>query len=97
MQVTNVKIALTFDGTLRAYADVAFDDSLWVRQFSLLHTTKGYVLRMPNVTQPDESSHDVASALNENTFKMIQAAVIAEYEKTISRSIRSPHRRWPAT
>ena len=63
MQVTNVKIALTFDGTLRAYADVAFDDSLWVRQFSLLHTTKGYVLRMPNVTQPDESSHDVAQHL----------------------------------
>jgi DNA-binding cell septation regulator SpoVG len=89
MQVTNVKIALTFDGTLRAYADVTFDNSLWVREFRLLHTTKGYLLRMPNVRQPDGSSHDVASALNENTLKMIQAAVIAEYEKTISRSIRN--------
>ena len=91
MQVTNVKIALTFEGTLRAYADVTFDESLCVTGFSLLHTTKGYELRMPNVTQPDGSSHDIASALNKKTLRMIQTAVIAEYEKTISRSIRSRH------
>ena len=83
MRITNVQIYLTVKGTLRAYADVTFDNSLCVREFRLLHTHNGYVIRMPSVRQRDRRSHEIASALNDKTLKMIQDAVIAEYEKLI--------------
>ena len=76
-------------GTLRCYADVIFDNSLCVREFRLLHTPRGYVLGMPNVSQADGSSREIASALNRKTIKMIEGAVIAEYEKTIGATTRS--------
>ena len=88
MRVTNVQVFPTIEGTLRAYADVTFDNSLCVREFRLLHTPKGYVLRMPSVRQTDGRSREVASALNDKTLKMIQDAVIAEYEKIIRSTTR---------
>jgi len=70
--------------------------TLCVREFRLLHT-KAYVLRMPNVRQPDGKSRELASALNDKTIKMIQDAVIAEYERIIGPPIRSRKRTWRPT
>src|ERR687890_264200 len=89
MQVTKVQVYRTIEGTLQCYADVTFDDSLCVREFRLLHTPKGYVLGMPNVPQADGSSREIASALSRKTLKMIEGAVIAEYEKIIGARTRS--------
>ena len=95
MRITNVQVYPTIQGTLRAYADVTFDDSLCVREFRLLHTPKGYVLRMPNVRQTRGRSREIASALNDKTLKMIQDAVVAEYEKITGAPSRSRKRKWP--
>ena len=81
MQVTRVRVYLMMQDTLRCYADITFDNCLCVREFRLLHTPKGYVLGMPNVLQPDGISREIASVLNRKTLKMIEDAVIAEYEK----------------
>jgi stage V sporulation protein G len=89
MRVTEVKVYPIVQGRLRAYADVTFDNCLCVREFRLLHTPKGYVLRMPNVRQPGARSREIASALNDKTIKMIQDAVIAESERFIRSPIRS--------
>jgi DNA-binding cell septation regulator SpoVG len=89
MRVTEVKVYPIVQGTLRAYADVTFDKCLRVREFRLLHTAKGYVLRMPIERQPGAGSREIASALNDNTIKMIQDAVIAEYERFIKSPTRS--------
>ena len=88
MRVTEVKVYPIVQGRLRAYADVTFDNSLCVREFRLLHTPNGYVLRMPNVRQPGARSREIATALNDKTIKMIQNAVIAEYERIIDSPIR---------
>ena len=88
MRITNVVVYPTVQGTLRGYADVTFDNSLCVREFRLLHTPKGYVLRMPNVRQTNGRSREIASPLNDKTLKMIQDAVIAEYEKRIRSTTR---------
>jgi DNA-binding cell septation regulator SpoVG len=82
MRITNVQVYPTVRGTLRAYADVTFDNSLCVREFRLLHTHNGYVIRMPRVRQRDRRSREIASALDDKTLKMIRDAVITEYEKT---------------
>jgi DNA-binding cell septation regulator SpoVG len=89
MQVTNVRVYLMTQGTLRCYADVTFDNCLCVREFRLLHTPKGYVLGMPNVPHADGISREIASVLNRKTLKMIESAVIAEYEKIIGATTRN--------
>jgi DNA-binding cell septation regulator SpoVG len=52
---------------------------------------------MPNVKQPDGRSREIASALNDKTLKMIQDAVIGEYEKITGAPSRSRKRKWPPT
>ena len=89
MQVTKVRVYLVMQGTLRCYADVTFDNCLCVREFRLLHTPKGYVLGMPSVPQADGMSREIASVLKRQTLKMIEGAVIAEYEKAIGTTTRS--------
>ena len=83
MQITNVKVYPRVQGTLRSYADVAFDNCLCIREFRLLRIRRAYVLCMPHGKEKDGSSRDIAYPANDNTLQMIQKAVIAEYEKII--------------
>jgi DNA-binding cell septation regulator SpoVG len=61
MQITNVCLP-TVQGTLRAYADVTFDNSLCVRELRLLRMSTGYVVCAPSGRQGDGEFRDVAVA-----------------------------------
>jgi stage V sporulation protein G len=92
MQVTNVRVFPTIQDTLRGYADVTFDNCLSVREFRLLRTPIGYSVCMPNVRQTDGSFREVAYPVNDETLKIIQDAVIAEYKKIAGPKTRSRKR-----
>ena len=86
MQVTSVKIYLTEEGNLRAYADITLDDCFRVRDLKVFRRPTGYYVAMPQVRQKDGSYREIAFAVNARTRKMIETAVIAEYEKAAARS-----------
>jgi DNA-binding cell septation regulator SpoVG len=93
MQITNVSVYPTFQGPLRAYADVTFDNSLCVREFRLLRMSSGYVVCTPS----DGEFRDVAYARDDKSLQIIQKAIIAEYEKITGVTIRSKRRTWHPT
>jgi DNA-binding cell septation regulator SpoVG len=98
MQVTNVKVYPMVQGTLRAYADITIDNSLFLRKLRLLRNTGGYMLCMPNVRQTDGSFREMAyPAGDEETLKLIKDAVIAEYKKVTGPRSRSRRRVWLPT
>ena len=95
MQVTNVKVYPTVQGTLRAYADITIDNSFFLRKLRLLRNPSGYMLCMPTVRQTDGSFREMAyPGADEETLKLIQDAVIAEYKKVTGPRSRSRRRVW---
>ena len=97
MQVTHLKVYPTVQGTLRAYADITIDNSLSLRKLRLLRNPGGYMLCMPN-EQTDGSFREMASpAVNGETLKLIQEAVVAEYKKVSRPTVRSRRRVWLPT
>jgi DNA-binding cell septation regulator SpoVG len=98
MQVTNVKVYPTAQGTLRAYADVTIDNSLFLRKLRLLRNPGGYMLCMPTVRQTDGSFREMTyPAADDETLKLIQDAVVAEYKKATGPRSRSRRRVWLPT
>lgn len=97
MQVTHVKIYPVVQGILRAYADITIDNSVFLRKLRLLRNPSGYMLCMPR-GQTDGSFREMASpAANDETLKLIQDAVVAEYKKVTRPTIRSRRRVWLPT
>ena len=97
MQVTHVKVYPTTQGILRAYADITIDNSLCLRKLRLLRNPNGYMLCMPN-GQTDGSFRGMASpAANDETLKLIQDAVVAEYKRVTGPRTRSRRRVWLPT
>jgi stage V sporulation protein G len=97
MKITNVRVYPTVQGTLRAYADITLDNCLSVRELRLLRINAQYVLCMPGVKQTDGTFRDLAYPADNRTQKIIQDAVIAEYEKVIGPKTRSRRRTWLST
>jgi DNA-binding cell septation regulator SpoVG len=69
MQITNVTVYPTVQGTLRAYADVTFDNRLCVREFRLLRMSSGYVVCTPNARQGDGEFRDVVYPADDTVCK----------------------------
>ena len=98
IQVTNGKVYLMVQRTLRAYADITLDNSLSLRELRLIRNSGGYVLCMPNVRQTDGSFREMAyPAADEETLKLIQEAVVAEYKRVTGPRSRSRRRVWLRT
>jgi stage V sporulation protein G len=97
MKITHVQIYPTVHGTLRAYADVTFDNCLSVRELRLERTPTGYKVCMPSVKQQDGTLRTVAYPTDHKMLKAIEDAVIAEYKKVTGASIRSRRRIWLPT
>ena len=94
MQITDVKIYLKVQGTLRGYADVTFDNCLSVREFRVLRTPTGYKVCMPIVKQQDGTVQTVAYPTDHKVLKAIEDAVIAEYKRITGATIRGRRRVW---
>ena len=91
MEITRVKIALSDDERIKAYATITIDDCFVIQGLRLTHSEKGYFLFMPGRKMADGTDVDIVYSLNNETRQMIQDAVVAEYEKVTGESITKPH------
>jgi stage V sporulation protein G len=81
VKITRVKIALSDDERIKAYATITIDDCFVIQGLRLTHSKKGYFLFMPGRKMADGSYVDIVHPLNNETRQMIQDKVVAEYEK----------------
>ena len=97
MKITNVRVYPTVQGTLRGYAEITLDNCLSVKELRLLRINGQYVLCMPGVKQTDGTFRDLAYPADNRTLKVIQEAVVAEYEKIAGPKLRRRRRTWQPT
>ena len=84
MKITEVKVyPAKENGRLKAYATVVFDDCFIVRDLKVIEGEKGLFISMPSRRRKDGSFRDIVHPLNADTRKMIEDAIIKEFNKAV--------------
>jgi stage V sporulation protein G len=91
-----VTIRPTNDGVVRAYVDIVFDNCLMVRELQVIKGSTGLFVSFPAKKQRDGTHRQLAYPANAETRKMIQRAILAEYEKLVAGSDPVPSLRSPS-
>jgi stage V sporulation protein G len=81
VKITRVKIRLSDDERIKAYASITLDDCFIIHGLRLTHSKKGYFLLMPGRKTAYGTYVEIVHPLNDETQQMIQEKVVAEYEK----------------
>jgi stage V sporulation protein G len=90
MDVTEVRVFPVDEDKLRAYVTVTFDHCFVVRDLKLIRGNTGLFVSMPSKRRKDGTYKDIAHPLNNETRRMIEEKIIAEYEKTLADAGRRP-------
>jgi stage V sporulation protein G len=90
MQVTEVRIYPADEDLVKAYASISFDNCFLVEGIRVIKGHMGLFVSFPAKKQRDGSHRDNAFPANAETRRMIQQAVLAEYEKIVADSDRVP-------
>jgi stage V sporulation protein G len=88
MRVTQVNIVPIDRGDLVAYAEFTIDNCFRVREVKLFRRAGTYSISMPRIREKGTGYREVASALNARTRKVIEDALVAEYEKVTAKRAR---------
>src|SRR5262249_56098154 len=94
MEITRVKIGLSDDDRIKAYATITIDDCFVIQGLRLTHSPKkGYYLFMSGRKMADGTYVDIVYPLDNETRQMIQNKLVPEYEKVASQSLyrQVPH------
>ncbi len=90
MDVTEVRVFPVDEDKLRAYVTVTFDHCFVVRDLKLIRGKTGLFVSMPSKRRKDGTYKDIAHPLNNETRRMIEEKIIAEYEKMLADAGRRP-------
>ncbi len=85
MEVTEVRVFPVNEEKLKAYVTITFDDCFVVRDLKVINGNNGLFVAMPSKKRKDGTFKDTAHPLNNETRRMIEEKVLAEYEREIQR------------
>ncbi|HEX2242644.1 MAG TPA: septation regulator SpoVG [Gammaproteobacteria bacterium] len=81
MQVTEVRVFPVDEDKLRAYVTITLDHCFVIRDLKIIKGTTGYFVSMPSKKRKDGTYKDIAHPINNETRRMLEEKVLAEYEK----------------
>ncbi|RJX34373.1 MAG: septation regulator SpoVG [Desulfarculus sp.] len=81
MDVTEVRVFPVEEERLKAYATITLDHCFLVRDLKIIHGNKGLFVAMPSKKRKDGTYQDTAHPLNRDTRRMIEEAVLGEYDR----------------
>jgi stage V sporulation protein G len=85
LKVTEVRIHLLdqSDSSLKAYANVTFNDCFVIHGIRVIQGDKGLFIGMPRRKRQDGSMQDIAHPINQETREMIQSKVLSSYQQAL--------------
>ena len=84
MEVTEVRVFPVDEGKLRAYVTITIDHCFVIRDLKLIDGTGGLFVSMPSKKLKNGSYKDIAHPINNETRRMIEEKIIAEYQKVVA-------------
>ena len=84
MQVTEVRVFPVDEDKLKAYVTITFDHCFVIRVLKIIHSATGFFVSMPSKKRKDGTYKDIAHPINNETRRMIEEKIIAEYHKVLT-------------
>ena len=84
MKITEVKIRSANEELVKAYASICFDDCFLVHDIRVIEAPTGLFISFPTKNLSDGTHWDIAFPANTETRRMIERAILAEYEKIVA-------------
>ncbi len=83
MEITGVRVFPIDEEKLRAYVTITFDHCFVIRDLKIIHGSTGLFVSMPSKRRKDGTYKDIAHPINNETRRMIEEKIIAEYQKVL--------------
>jgi len=80
MEITEVRVSVSDDRKIKAYASITLDNLLVIHGIKVLDGKKGVFMAMPS-KRSGEKFKDIVHPLNTDFRKQIQDRVLSEYAK----------------
>ena len=84
MEITEIKVFPVDEEKLKAFVSVVFDRCFMVNDIKVIQGREGLFISMPSRRKRNGRFKDVAHPLNNETRRMIEEQVLAEYDQAIS-------------
>jgi stage V sporulation protein G len=84
MEITEVRVFPVNEEKLRAYVTITFDQCFVIRDLKIIQGTTGLFVSMPSKKRKDGTYRDIAQPINNETRRMIEEKIIAEYNKVVA-------------
>jgi stage V sporulation protein G len=84
MEVTEVRVFPVDEEKLRAYVTITFDHCFVIRDLKVIQGLSGLFVSMPSRRRKDGTYKDIAHPINNETRRMIEERIIAEYQKVLA-------------
>ena len=86
MQVTEVRIRPANKELVKVYASICLDHCFLVHDINVIKGPTGLCISFPTLKLSDGTDWDIAFPANAETRRMIEQAILAEYEKFVGAS-----------
>ena len=83
MNITQVKVFPVHEDKLKAFVSVVFDHAFMVNDIKVIQGKDGLFLSMPSRRKKNGEFKDVAHPLNNQTRRMLEEQVLAEYRLVV--------------
>ncbi len=90
MRVTEVKVFPVAEEKLKAFVSVVFDHCFMVNDIKVIQGREGLFISMPSRKKKNGRFKDVAHPLNNETRRMIEESVLAQYERVLDGDAPAP-------
>jgi stage V sporulation protein G len=84
MEITEVRVFPVNEEKLRAYVTITFDQCFVIRDLKIIQGATGLFVSMPSKKRKDGTYRDIAHPINNETRRMIEEKIIAEYQKMVA-------------
>jgi len=84
MEITEIKVFPVDEEKLKAFVSIVFDRCFMVNDIKVIQGREGLFISMPSRRKRNGRFKDVAHPLNNETRRMIEDRVLAEYEQAVS-------------
>ena len=83
MEITEVKVFPISEEKLKAFVSIVFDQCFMVNDIKIIQGRDGLFISMPSRKKKNGEFKDVAHPLNNETRRMIEEKVLAEYDSAL--------------
>jgi stage V sporulation protein G len=93
MEITEVKVFPIHEEKLKAFVSIVFDQCFMINDIKIIQGRDGLFISMPSRKKKNGEFKDVAHPLNNETRRMIEEKVLAEYDQALQERGEPPAER----